>query len=127
MISKSKIVGGCVLALCIGSAMGQTSHVTTAYSLYKACFQGTAKAQGIYSTDTLQAEEIVDLVNGIDQNCLAWTYAWFPSFANNKDVTEMRPDETARFDKLRFGLIDMLLDDLSDLLPANKKNPIKGK
>lgn len=123
---KSKIAGGCLLALYIGSAMGQSAHVTTAYSLYKACFQGTVTAQSIYSTDTLQAAEVAKIVDDIDQTCLDWTYAWYPAFMNGT-VTELRPDEMIRFNQMRFALVDYLLKELSELLPGNKNNPPKKK
>jgi hypothetical protein len=85
------------------------------------------QAQSISTADTLEGQEIVDLVNGVDDNCLAWTAAWYPAFVDNQSVTELLPSEVVRFNTLRFSIIDQALDELSDLLPANKKTKIKRK
>jgi len=119
-----KIAGGLILTLSVATCAAQSSHVGIAYQLYKSCYQGTLQAQS-FDPDTFSAQDIVNIVEGTDQFCLAWTYAWYPAFTNNQDVTELSPAENERFDKLRLSFIDQVLSDLSDLLPANRKQAKK--
>ncbi len=119
-----KTACGLILSLSVATCTAQSSHVGIAHSLYKSCYQGTMQAQTI-DPDTFSAQDIVNIVQGTDEFCLVWTYAWYPAFTNNKDVTELTEAETIRFNNLRFSIIDQVLDELSDLLPANRKQKKK--
>lgn len=65
------------------------------------------------NTEPKTPQEITEFAKEVDNICVDWTIIWFPSFSNDKDVSELRKDEIDRFNALRTSLLNRMIDEFT--------------